>query len=175
MLHFILGGARSGKSSYAEELAVEFPSVLYLATSQIYDEEMRHRVHLHQKRRPATWTTLEKYSGFIAEDFQHHDVILIDCLTLMITGLFFEEKVDDFLPEDYQKLEETITKEVHDLLDLVKEKTVFLVANELGLGIVPEQPMSRAFRDIAGRLNQQVAKRADKVSFMVAGLPMEVK
>lgn len=175
MLHFILGGARSGKSSYAEELARQSESVLYLATSKIYDEEMKHRVQLHQERRPSTWRTLEKYRDFQEDDFKDEEVILIDCLTLLISGNFFDADVEAFSPEDFSELEKEITYQVHHLLDLVEKKTVYLVSNELGLGIVPEQKLSRAFRDIAGRINQQVAKRADKVSFMVAGIPMEVK
>ena len=174
MLHFILGGARSGKSSYAEELARQSSSVLYLATSKIYDEEMKHRVLLHQQRRPSSWKTLEKYRDFHEDDFQE-DVILIDCLTLLISGNFFDADVEHFGPEDFSVLEKDIAYQVHHLLDLVEKKTVYLVSNELGLGIVPEQKLSRAFRDIAGRINQQVAKRADKVSFMVAGIPMEIK
>lgn len=175
MLHMILGGARSGKSSYAEQLAFEEEHVLYLATSQIYDEEMEHRVLQHQARRPSTWKTLEKYKEFEKEDFTGVNLVLVDCLTLMISGLFFEEDVEDFSPEDYTRLEEKITLEIDRLLDLLQDKKVFLVSNELGLGVVPETRLSRAFRDMAGRLNQRVAHRADKLTFMVAGLPMEVK
>ncbi|HZK10575.1 MAG TPA: bifunctional adenosylcobinamide kinase/adenosylcobinamide-phosphate guanylyltransferase [Clostridia bacterium] len=175
MLELILGGARSGKSAYAEKKAENYSKVLYLATAQIKDDEMAHRVELHRQRRHKSWLTLEKYKCFQREDFTKADVVVIDCLTLMVTGLFFEKDRSHYNERDFALLEETIWHEIEHLLDLLKDKVVFLVSNEIGLGLVPEHKLSRVFRDMLGRFHQEIAHRADKVSFIVAGIPVEVK
>lgn len=175
MLEFILGGARSGKSSYAEAKVEAYPGAVYLATAKVYDDEMAHRVKLHQERRNKQWLTLEKYKDFKVEDFSDKPAVLIDCLTMMVTGLFFEEDVSDFSDESFMELEERIWLEIESLLDLLVDRDVFLVSNEIGLGLVPEQRLSRVFRDMMGRFHQKIAKRADRVTLVVAGLALEVK
>ncbi|NLY37087.1 MAG: bifunctional adenosylcobinamide kinase/adenosylcobinamide-phosphate guanylyltransferase [Tissierellia bacterium] len=175
MLELILGGARSGKSSYAENKAQAYSQVLYLATAQIKDEEMEYRIKLHRKRRPEEWITLEKYKDFEAEDFSEAKVVLIDCLTLMVTGIFFDEDRSHYDDEAFARLEDEIWLEIENLLNLTGNKDVFIVSNEIGLGLVPEDPISRVFRDMLGRFHQRIALRADKVSFIVAGIAMVVK
>lgn len=175
MLEFILGGARSGKSSYAEAKVKTYSDAVYLATAKIYDDEMAHRVKLHQERRNKDWLTLEKYKDFRIEDFSDKPAILIDCLTMMVTGLFFEDDISEFSDDDFMELEESIWSEIEGLLDLLNDRDVFLVSNEIGLGLVPEQRLSRVFRDMMGRFHQKLAKRADKVTLVVAGLALEVK
>lgn len=175
MLELILGGARSGKSRYAEHKAQAYNRVVYVATAQIGDDEMAHRVALHRERREPSWTTLEKYKDFCEIDFQNADAILIDCLTLMVTGLFFEEDCSTYDDEEFLKLEEKIWHQIARLLDMTNHKPVFLVSNEIGLGLVPEDRISRIFRDMMGRFHQKIAQRADHVFFIVAGLPLVVK
>lgn len=175
MLEFILGGARSGKSTYAENRTMDYQGAVYLATAQIYDEEMAHRVKLHRQRRDSSWLTLEKYKDFEKEDFSDKPAVLIDCLTMMVTALFFEHPVDDYSDEKFMELEEEIWKEISRLLDLLEDRDVFLVSNEIGLGIVPENRLSRVFRDMMGRFHQRIAQRADKVTLVVAGLAVEIK
>ena len=152
-----------------------YPGAVYLATAKVYDDEMAHRVKLHQERRNKQWLTLEKYKDFKVEDFSDKPAVLIDCLTMMVTGLFFEEDVSDFSDESFMELEERIWLEIESLLDLLVDRDVFLVSNEIGLGLVPEKRLSRVFRDMMGRFHQKIAKRADRVTLVVAGLALEVK
>lgn len=175
MIEFILGGARSGKSAYAEEKAKAYPGVVYLATAQVLDEEMAHRVKLHKSRRDSSWRTVEKYRDFTPEDFGLEPGVIVDCLTLMVTGLLFEKELDNLSDEDFSKLEKEIWREIEGLLDLVSDRDVFIVSNELGLGLVPENRLSRVFRDMMGRFHQLLAARADKVTLLVAGIPVNIK
>lgn len=175
MLELILGGARSGKSSYAEKRAQTYTKVLYIATAQIKDDEMAHRIKLHRQRRQESWVTLEKYKDFHLEDFFDVQGVLVDCLTLMVTGIFFDEDRSHYDDRKFEELEEEIWLQIQRLLDLTLDKDVFLVSNEIGLGLVPEDRISRVFRDMLGRFHQRIAERADKVSFIVAGIPLVVK
>lgn len=175
MLELILGGARSGKSSYAEKRAGSYPEVVYLATAKIEDEEMAHRVELHKKRRKDSWRTLEKYRGFTRQDLGNEPAILLDCLTMMVTGLLFDENFEDYSDEDFQRLEEKIWQEIEGFLDISQDRDVLLVSNELGMGLVPEDRLSRIFRDMMGRFHQLLAKRADRVTLVVAGIPVVIK
>jgi adenosylcobinamide kinase/adenosylcobinamide-phosphate guanylyltransferase len=161
----VLGGARSGKSRYAEHLITRLaPPWIYIATAQAFDDEMRSRIAEHQARRHAGWNTIEApvdLAGAIARAAGRP--VLIDCLTLWLTNLMLGG-------HDIA----AATAALEAALDSRTEPTV-MVSNEVGLGIVPETPLGRAFRDEAGRLNQQIAARADRVLFMVAGLPMTLK
>jgi len=178
-LTFILGGARSGKSSYAETLAAERGrQVLYVATAQAWDEEMALRIANHRAQRPATWQTLEApqtVGPAITTALQAHppDVVLIDCLTLLASNIITA------LPESANELEATaaLLMEVDALLTAYAQSdaTWLVVSNEVGLGIVPAYPLGRLYRDALGRANQRLAAVADEVLFMVAGLPMVVK
>jgi len=165
----ILGGARSGKSSYALSLAKKYKKVAFIATCLGLDKEMRERIRLHKEARPKHWETFEepkevaKLIGKLSNSF---DCILIDCLTLLVSNLIFSNNTQKQI---FKKIEEL-------LLVLSKKKArVILVSNELGLGLVPANKLGREFRDTAGIVNQIVASGADEVLFMVAGLPMNIK
>ncbi|MBO0129724.1 bifunctional adenosylcobinamide kinase/adenosylcobinamide-phosphate guanylyltransferase [Agrobacterium burrii] len=164
---FILGGARSGKSRFAEELAVTAGGSLhYLATGRPWDEEMRDRIDHHRARRGGEWTTHEAPVDIVAvlERLDRPDnVILIDCLTLWLTNLMMENA-------DIEAAFDVLVAAIA----LVKAK-VILVSNEVGLGIVPENRMAREFRDHAGRLHQRIAAIAGEVYFVAAGLPLKMK
>ena len=162
----VLGGARSGKSAYAEALAAEAASALYLATAQAHDAEMVERIRHHRERRGRRWTTVEEPIALVTALKQHAQPdrpVVVDCLTLWLSNLMAAGRdVDD----------ET-ARLVEGLAD--PAGPVVLVANEVGLGIVPETPLGREFRDHAGRLNQAVARIADRVVFVVAALPLVLK
>lgn len=180
----VTGGARSGKSNFAESLmkGISGP-VLYLATAQAYDEEMQLRIEKHRQSRPAEWDTIEAYRGLgkiISGQGSKYRGIMIDCITIMVTNLLFdlpEIQQEDFKRESIQRAEEKILAEAADLAAGVaaSDATVVMVTNELGSGIVPEYPLSRVFRDIAGRVNQYLAARADEVYLVVCGLPLKLK
>jgi adenosyl cobinamide kinase/adenosyl cobinamide phosphate guanylyltransferase len=160
-LTFVLGGARSGKSAHAESLIAALPAPwLYVATAQAFDDEMRTRIAEHRARRDERWCTVEAPLDLSAALDTPHPV-LVDCLTLWLTNLMLADRRPDW-------------PALLAGLDARRAPTV-IVSNEVGLGIVPDNPLARVFRDEAGRLHQQVAARADRVVFMVAGLPMVVK
>ena len=179
-LIFILGGARSGKSTYAEVLAKEQgASVLYVATAQAWDEEMTQRIAVHQAERPSQWRTLEAAQDVgaairaVLDDGNNPKVILIDCLTMLANNVILA------LPEpiEQQAADRALRQEVNGLLTAFDESnaTWIVVSNEVGLGIVPAYPLGRIYRDALGRANQQVATAANQVLFMVSGQPMVVK
>ncbi|KUO75875.1 MAG: adenosylcobinamide kinase/adenosylcobinamide phosphate guanyltransferase [Clostridia bacterium BRH_c25] len=180
----ITGGARSGKSSYAERLARELEGrILYIATSIPFDEEMKSRVKKHRESRPSQWDTYEGYRSLgsvISEKGSEYKGILLDCVTVMVTNLLLEYPgidYDNACYEDFTEAENGITKEIEKLLESVSrsEATVIMVTNELGSGIVPESLLGRVFRDIAGRVNQYIAKQCDEVFITVCGLPLKLK
>jgi len=180
----ITGGARSGKSTYAEKLAKETKGgVLYIATSIPFDDEMKDRVKKHKQRRPSTWYTFEGYknlkSVFHNEEMKF-DIILLDCITIMVTNLMFDSAGDNFEElsnEAIDTMESEILQEITDFIDEAEKstKTIFIVTNEIGSGIVPEYKISRVFRDIAGRVNQYIASRAQGVYLVVCGIPLKIK
>ena len=164
----VLGGARSGKTGFAERLAMragERPA--YLATAEALDAEMSERVKAHQEKRGPQFATIEeplRLSAAIAEAAKTHDVILVDCLTLWITNMIIANQnvagaVDELL----------VT------LGAITTSKVILVSNEVGLGIVPDNAMARMFRDLAGAAHQRLAEICDDAYFVVAGLPMVLK
>lgn len=179
---FITGGARSGKSTYAEHLAKKDKrQITYIATSIAFDEGMKHRIKKHQSRRPKQWLTIERYRDFDAllevEEYQRSDILLVDCITVMISNLMFYSGLDfdTCKVEEVDELEKKITLEIEKLLDLSQEKDMIIVSNELGMGLVPAYKMGNYYRDIAGRINQLIASRADEMFFIVSGLPMKLK
>ena len=162
-LTLVLGGARSGKSLYAEGLVTALPAPwVYVATAQAFDDEMRARIAEHRARRDAGWRTLEAPLDLPAA-LAGDRPVLVDCLTLWLTNLLLGE-------HDIA----AATSALEAALDQRTAPTV-LVSNEVGLGIVPDNALARRFRDEAGRLHRLLAARAQNVVFMVAGLPMRVK
>lgn len=179
-LSLILGGARSGKSTYAERLASERGTkILYVATAQAWDEEMAERIANHRSQRPVTWQTVESSTAVgdaIASTLQQQpqtDLILLDCLTLLASNVLIR------LPDDATEATATnaLMVEIDALLAAYRTSNAqwIIVSNEVGLGIVPPYPLGRLYRDALGRANQRLAATADEVIFMVAGLPMMVK
>ena len=173
----VTGGARSGKSRFAEQYAAKHGNrIAYIATAQIYDEEMAHRVKLHQVRRPVEWDTFEapfEAEKILREAGEAHDLILFDCLTLYLSNLICA------LPslEDFDRNYCTIRENIDRLIEQATayEGTVVFVTNEVGAGIVPENRLSREYRDLAGISNQLMARAADEVYLVVCGLPVNVK
>jgi len=162
----VLGGARSGKSTYAEQLAMTAGAAIYIATAEPGDAEMVERIRLHQQRRGPRWTTVEEPLNLLAALSEHSErdrPIVVDCLTLWLSNLMLSTR--------------DVEAETANLAALLGDLAgpVVLVANEVGLGIVPETPLGRRFRDHAGCLNRIIADMADRVVLMVAGLPLIVK
>lgn len=178
-LHLILGGARSGKSSYAEQWARERGgAVLFVATAQAYDEEMRQRIARHRADRPAEWQTVEAplqvAQALEAHLAQHsYQTIVLDCLTLLASNILLS------LPETAEQdaVTAAILREVQALLQLQQgsQAAWLIVSNEVGMGVVPPTRLGRFFRDGLGRANQMVAQAADEVSLLVAGIAWQLK
>lgn len=168
---FVIGGCRSGKSSYAMQTAEKVPAEqkIFIATCVPQDDEMKRRVARHQKERSQNWVTVEAPLDLpeaILQNSRRGDVILVDCLTLWVSNLLIETG-------DEKKIEDTIPQ----LIEALQKATcpIVLVSNEVGTGIVPENQLARQFRDITGWVNQAVARCANKVVWMVAGIPVTVK
>lgn len=160
----VLGGARSGKSRFAESLS--FGARYYVATAQAFDDEMKQRIALHQKQRGDGWITHEEIYDLPQrleqlDEVQHF--ILVDCLTLWLSNLMLARR-------DVEAAAQSLISVLQNM-----KATTVLVSNEVGLGIVPDTPLGRAFRDEQGRLNQQVAAIANDVVFLAAGLPLVLK
>ncbi|SPF53037.1 bifunctional cobinamide kinase and cobinamide phosphate guanylyltransferase [Candidatus Desulfosporosinus infrequens] len=174
----VTGGARSGKSRFAELLAAQSKRpVIYIATAQIWDEEMALRVKKHQQQRPSTWRLIEEPRNIreIFNELKDEDaVILLDCVTLWLTNLLLAGLAEHSQSDLVESQILSTVQEVAQLTHEIKPQ-VILVSNEVGQGIVPENPLSRAYRDLAGRSNQILAHSADQVYLVVAGLPMEIK
>jgi len=174
---FILGGARSGKSSYAQSLAEESgKSVTFLATAQALDEEMSARIQKHRGERPVNWETLEVPIGIASHAEQiKSDVVILDCITLLVSNWLMQFVKDDLVDEKPFIL--AVQKEVNQLSAQIREQKQewIIISNEVGLGLVPPYQMGRVYRDWLGWANQRLAREADKVILMVAGIPMVVK
>lgn len=172
-IHLVLGGARSGKSAYVEQLAMQSGlAVTYIATAQVYDQEFAKRVEHHQERRPKDWTLIE--SPFqLAKTLSTHAnaeaCLIVDCLTLWLAQCICPDcEVPESISWDQERLA---------LLETLPtlQGTIILVSNEVGMGIVPLGEINRQFQDEQGRLNQAVAQLANQVTFVAAGLPLTLK
>jgi len=170
-INFIIGGCRSGKSTYAMQTAEKVPAEqkIFIATCVPQDDEMKQRVARHQRERSQNWVTVEAPLDLpeaILQNNRKGDVILVDCLTLWVSNLLIEIG-------DENKIGDTISQ----LIKALEKATcpIVLVSNEVGTGIVPENKLARQYRDIIGLVNQAVAKTASKVIWMVAGIPVTVK
>lgn len=175
----VTGGARSGKSSFAERyVKAHGERIAYIATAQIFDAEMRYRVALHKKRRPASWETFEApfaAEAAIAEAAEAHDALLFDCLTVYLSNLLCTLTEEELTDEAavYALAEEATEK----LIAAAQASGAFcvFVTNEVGAGIVPENKLARLYRDVAGLANQAFARAADEVYLTVSGIPVEIK
>ena len=193
-LIFVTGGAKSGKSKFAEEMLLKLNNGnqknIYLATSLVVDEEMKEKVRLHKKRRKNDWFTVETYENFknkLNNFFENNDKIknnlLVDCLTNMITNIIFENQNIDWnnferklYIQTLKKLNKNVENSVDELLNIINQfENTVIVSNELGMGLVPSYPLGRYFREIAGKMNQIVAEKADEVYFVVSGISMKIK
>lgn len=184
-LVLILGGARSGKSDFAEEMATETATelgtrVLFVATAEARDEEMRARIAAHRAARPPCWRTLEApwEVGKALAGRKAPAVVLLDCLTLLVSnhlGRLGSEV--PYADDTYEKVRAALDRELVELVNWQEASGAHLivVSNEVGLGLVPPFPLGRAYRDLLGWANRRLARRAHEVYLMVAGLPVEVK
>jgi adenosylcobinamide kinase/adenosylcobinamide-phosphate guanylyltransferase len=178
-LTLILGGARGGKSSLAQNLAEEkgLP-VLYIATAQALDEEMERRIQVHRQQRPQDWMTIEQPCG-VAQSLNarglRSGLILLDCLTMLVTNVVLAAAGDLEMPDEAQA-EADVRAEVDALLAQIRSGQAewIVVSNEVGMGLVPPYPVGRLFRDLLGWANQRLASAADEVYWMVAGIPVPI-
>ncbi len=176
-LILITGGARSGKSSFAERLARQGERVLFVATAEALDDDMARRIAAHRNSRPPEWDTLEEPCNLagavrnkVSDDHPEYDTIVVDCLTMWVSNLLLT------LEED-ANAEGKIVGAARDLLEVCEASggRWIVVTNEVGLGVVPSSSLGRAYRDALGRVNSLVASRADKVYLMAAGLALDLK
>ncbi len=173
-LILILGGARSGKSRFAQELAAGIgDKVLFVATGEPLDEEMQARIDEHRKNRPENWRTLEARAGIgrqINKQAGDADVVIVDCLTLLLSNLLSDEP-------NYIEAENRVTAEINELIASISGlgATFIIVSNEVGMGLVPDNRLGRIYRDMLGKANQLIAQCATEVYVMVAGIPTKVK
>ena len=179
----VTGGSRSGKSNFAESLCIKQNNrTAYIATSIPFDDEMKNRVKKHQESRPKEWKTYEIYKdiySIVEELDNNHDTVIMDCVTLMVNNLMFTYgiEVDKATSQELDELEEYIKEQIKKLMEAIKKTNLYfvIVSNEVGMGIVPENKLSRIYADFVGRANQLIAKYSDEVYFVVSGIPMKVK
>lgn len=183
-LLLILGGARSGKSAIAEKMAREWGGrVTFVATAEAHDEEMRLRIRAHQAARPAGWLTVEEpvdLGGAVRKAAARSDTVLVDCLTLWLSNKLC--RVDPPASDrEWALVAERLMPDLEDgvaaLLEAARstDSTLLVVSNEVGLGLVPDNPLGRTYRDLLGFVNRRLAAEADQVLLMVAGLPLDLK
>jgi adenosylcobinamide kinase/adenosylcobinamide-phosphate guanylyltransferase len=177
----ITGGARSGKSRFAQELGQKLGGqVLFVATAEAGDEEMSQRIKEHRKKRPATWRTLEVGSHVgrrIKQEIGEAQVVVVDCVTLLVSNISSQYDGQTLEGVKESVLEKQVVAEINELAECVKniDASFVIVSNEVGLGLVPTSRVGRLYRDLLGKANQILAQCADEVYLMVAGLPLKIK
>ena len=168
MIYFITGGERSGKSSYAQDLAKSLAgNPMYVATARNWDGDFQKRIERHQGDRDETWVNIEK-EKFLSEIDFSNQVAMIDCVTLWLTNFYVDTKND---VEECLKL----AKKEFEAIANAENATLIIISNEIGMGVHASTEIGRKFVELQGLMNQYIAKRADKVIFMVSGLPLQVK
>ncbi|MFC2016422.1 bifunctional adenosylcobinamide kinase/adenosylcobinamide-phosphate guanylyltransferase [Chloroflexota bacterium] len=177
----ITGGARSGKSHFAQELALKSDKpVLFVATAVAGDEEMRQRIEEHQRTRPAAWSTVE-VTTHVGNEIQRKiggaQVVIVDCITLLVNNIFNQYTDQTGEQIDAPPVEKQVTSEICELIECINhiDASFIVVTNEVGMGLIPANKMGRLYRDLLGKANQLLAQRADEVYLMVAGLPVPIK
>jgi adenosylcobinamide kinase/adenosylcobinamide-phosphate guanylyltransferase len=173
MLTLITGGARSGKSRYAQSLCQDAKRVVYIATAVACDDEMSMRIRNHREARPSSWKTVEEplaLSDAISRHASENDIVLIDCVTLWLSNVCWHSRERDFGETEHE-----VAKELEVVIQSATSSHLIAVTNEVGSGIVPESPVARLFRDLQGFANQQLAEAADSVYLAVAGIPIRIK
>jgi len=175
-LTLVLGGGRSGKSRFAEELALNLggDDVLFVATAENRDGEMDHRIQKHKESRPDSWVTLEQplnVGQALLEREESSRVILIDCLTILVSNVLCHDPDLVLSPKSIDQIHHQLMNEIDRMIEVarVKRSHVIIVSGEVGLGIVPEHPLGRAFRDLLGWANQSLAKHANATYMMISG------
>ncbi|WP_313567326.1 bifunctional adenosylcobinamide kinase/adenosylcobinamide-phosphate guanylyltransferase [Acetoanaerobium noterae] len=179
----VTGGARSGKSYFAEQLCKNIgEKVSYLATSEAFDDEMKARVAKHKEQRPSSWKTYEAFENLkdlVPDMSSSSDTVILDCITVMANNLIFHSDVDieNATQAEIDSLEKRIQEELVSFILALKynKLNLVMVTNELGMGIVPENKLSRIYRDIIGRINQVAARYSDEVYFVVSGISQKIK
>jgi len=177
----ITGGARSGKSRFAQELALKLGKpVLFVATAEAGDEEMRHRIEEHQKNRPSDWSTLEvttHVGSQISQNIGRAQVVIVDCITLLVNNIFSQYGDQASQPIDASIIEPELMAEISELVGCINHTNAsfIMVTNEVGMGLVPANQVGRLYRDLLGKANQMLAEVADEIYLMVAGLPVPIK
>jgi adenosylcobinamide kinase/adenosylcobinamide-phosphate guanylyltransferase len=177
----ITGGARSGKSDFAQKLAAKSgKKVLFVATAEAGDKEMRQRIEKHRQNRPESWTTLEIPTGVgneIIDSSVDAEVIIIDCITLLINNIFsrFDFSSDDSIDEE--SIEKEVGLQIYQIMDCLNrlDASFIIVTNEVGMDLVPDNKMGRLYRDLLGKANQFLADKVDEVYLMIAGIPVKIK
>lgn len=175
----IIGGARSGKTTYAQKLAESLSeAVLYIATAQALDDEMAERIRRHQTQRPSHWHTLEVPAHLnqnLAGKLERIGIVLLDCTTLLVTNLLLETCPDVDHPDE-NRARIALQQELDELLNLIhaNQPDWLIVSNEVGMGLVPAYSLGRVYRDLLGWFNQNLAAVADEVIWMVAGIPVPI-
>ncbi|WP_070000886.1 bifunctional adenosylcobinamide kinase/adenosylcobinamide-phosphate guanylyltransferase [Cellulosilyticum sp. I15G10I2] len=180
---FVTGGARSGKSRFAEELCrIQNNSTAYIATSIPFDEDMKDRVKKHRANRPSHWTTYEVYEDIykkIPEIAQTNSTVILDCVTLLVNNIMFKEDLD-FETCDYAAIdgvEAHIKEQVSLLIKAIKKTDLYfvIVTNEIGMSVIGATRLTRVYTDIIGRVNQQIAADSDEVYLVVCGIPVKIR
>lgn len=178
MIVLVTGGARSGKSTFAENLYKDKKDVVYIATSKALDEEMKERIRRHRQSRPDYWRTFEgNYS--LTKALGEEKNYLLDCITVLTSNIMFDMTKDlDTIPQKIQEeVEEKVYIELYNLIEAIRKKgyNLVMVTNEVGYSLVPENHIGRVFRDIQGRINQKVAALSDEVYLVCCGIPVKIK
>lgn len=178
MISLITGGARSGKSSFAESLFERKKDTVYIATAKAYDKEMRERISYHQKSRPSEWRTYEGNYDLV-NAVREEKNYLLDCVTVLTSNIMFDmSKNMEYIDFKLQgEIEDKVVYEIENLISKVRANNynLVLVTNEVGYSIVPEHHISRVFRDIQGRVNQRLASLSDQVYLVSCGIPVKIK